>query len=75
MFADTFHDRIADAMAEAANRRADPRSSGMITRVETSAYGGYRVRSMPADFVVDQLADGPGMFSGGLRGRWPELAS
>ena len=75
MFADTFHDTKAAAMKEVARRRADPASRDLVTRVEDSPYGGYRVRSMPADFYVDQLADGPGIFSGGRSHRWLELTS
>jgi hypothetical protein len=74
MFSDSFHTRLADAMKEASRRRADPKARDLITRVEESPYGGYRVRSMPADFYVDQIADGPGMFSGSRR-LWPEIAS
>lgn len=75
MFADSFHDKLADAMNEATRRRTDPAARDLVTKPEESPYGGYRVRSMPADFYVDQIADGPGVFSGGLRRRWPELAS
>lgn len=67
MFADTFHDRLSDAMTEAARRRADPSARDLVTQVGESPYGGYRVRSMPADFYVDQIADGPGIFGGTLR--------
>jgi hypothetical protein len=74
MFADTFHDHLADAMKEAARRRADPAARELVTRVDDSPYGGYRVRSVPADFYVDQIADGPGVFGAGLRRPWPELA-
>jgi hypothetical protein len=74
MFADTFHDHLADAMKEANRRRAEPGARDLVTRVDESPYGGYRVRSMPADFYVDQIADGPGIFTSGLRRHWPELA-
>ncbi len=75
MFADTFHDNKADAMKEVARRRGDPAARDLVTRVQESPYGGYRVRSMPADFYVDQIADGPGIFGDGRSRRWPELAS
>jgi hypothetical protein len=48
---------------------------GGLIGFSIGAYGGFRVRSMPADFCVDQIADGPGVLMGGLRRRWPELAS
>jgi hypothetical protein len=59
MFSDTFHDTIAQAMEEVARRRSDPQGKELVTRVERSPYGGYRVRPMPADFYVDLLSDGP----------------
>jgi hypothetical protein len=73
MFADTFHQHMADAMKEVSRRRSDPASRDLVTRVEESPYGGYRVRSVPADFFVDQIADGPSTFF--ATRRWPELAS
>jgi len=57
MIADTFHKTMAEAMDEVARRRAQ--SKDLVTRIERSAYGGFRVRSMPADYYVDMLADGP----------------
>jgi hypothetical protein len=74
MFADSYFDRYADAMQESAHRRANANAGDLVTKVEESPYGGFRVRSVPADFYVDQIADGPGMFLGGLTRRWPELA-
>jgi len=74
MFADAFHDSLADATKEAARRRTGLAARDLVTRIEKSPYGGYRVRSMPADFYVDQIADGPSLFGSGLRCRWPELA-
>jgi hypothetical protein len=72
MFSDTFHKTMQDAMDEVARRRADPRGMELVTRVERSPYGGgYRVRSMPADFYVDMIADGPMPIStGDIRRRW-----
>jgi hypothetical protein len=59
MFADTYHESIEDALAETARRRSDPTGREFVTKIEPSSYGGYRVRSLPADFFIDQLADGP----------------
>jgi hypothetical protein len=73
MFSDTFHDTLAAAMDEVARRRGDPQGKELVTRIERSAYGGgYRVRSMPADYFVDLLADGPIPVSGGRR-KWEEM--
>ena len=75
MFADTFQDRLADARVEADRRRADKNGYDLVTKVETSPYGGYRVRSMPADYYVDRIADDPGILpAGGWGQRWAELA-
>lgn len=56
---DTFHATMAEAMEEASRRRANPVFKDFLTRVEPSPYGGFRVRSFPAELFVDQLADGP----------------
>jgi hypothetical protein len=74
MFPDSFHDNLADALEEVAKRRADPQSKDLITRVERSGYGGLRVRSLPAEFYIDLLADGPMPISGNAtRRHWAEL--
>ncbi len=54
----SFHTTLSAALRESARRRSFPDSAEMIVRVEPSPYGGYRVSAMPADFYVDQLADG-----------------
>jgi hypothetical protein len=73
MFADTFHKTMRQAMDEVARRRADPQGRELITRIERSPYGGFRVRLMPADFFVDTIADGPMAISTGhVRRRWNE---
>ena len=74
MFPDSFHDNIADALEEVAKRRADPEGKNLITRVEPSGYGGFKVRSIPAEFYIDLLADGPMPISANVtRRRWAEL--
>jgi hypothetical protein len=71
MFADTFHKTMREAIDEVARRRSDPSGKGLVTRIETSPYGGYRVHSMPADYYIDMLADGPMPVSTGrIRRRW-----
>ncbi len=57
MFADTFHKTLSAAMAEVKRRRAQGRAELLITRIEESPYGGFRVRSFPAEFMIDDLAD------------------
>ena len=40
--------------------RKPPRKSHaeqLITRIEPSPYGGYRVRSVPAEFMIDSMVD------------------
>jgi hypothetical protein len=59
MFADTFHETLADAVAEASRRRTDTQAAGLLTNVERSPYGGFRVRSLPADLYVDALSEMP----------------
>lgn len=57
MFADTFHDSLTDAIAEVQRRRKDAEAEQLITRIVESPYGGFRVRSIPAEFIIDQMAD------------------
>lgn len=64
---DVFCDTFTEAIAEIGRRKRDANADGMITRFEESPYGsGYRVYSVPADFVVDDLVDPiyPGVRSG-----------
>ncbi len=56
---DTFHRTMTEAMEEASRRRANPVFKDFLTRVEPSPYGGFRVRSFPAELFIEQLADGP----------------
>ena len=57
MFADSFHPNLSSAIAEMQRRRKEADTEQLITRIEESPYGGFRVRSVPAEFVVDHLAD------------------
>lgn len=59
VLSDSFHKTMSEAVAEAARRRANPALKDVLTKVEPSPYGGFRVRSYPADLFIDQLADGP----------------
>ncbi len=47
---------LDDALKEVAKRRAK-KTEGVITRFEPSPYGGYRVHSIAADILVDDLTD------------------
>ena len=49
-------DTLDDALKEVAKRRAG-KAKGVITRFEPSTYGGYRVHSIAADILVDDLTD------------------
>ena len=69
MFADTYHKTRAAALAEVQHRRDLARAEQFITRIEKSPYGGYRVRSVPAEFVLDHLADSNVLSSGYLSSR------
>jgi len=52
--ADTLHDNLVDAIVEAARRRSELHGKEFVTRVEPSRCGGYRVRSLPTEFYVEQ---------------------
>ena len=56
--ADAYFDDLKDALDEAHERRAIYKTEGVITHVQESPYGGYRVRSIPADFIIDLMVDG-----------------
>ncbi len=48
---------LDEAFKEVARRKRDAGADGVITRFEESPYGGYRVYSLPADVLVDDLVD------------------
>ena len=54
-FRDFHCDTIEEAFAEL--RRRKTTAQGIITRLEESPYGGYRVFSVPVELFVDDLAD------------------
>ncbi len=60
MSPDTFHKTLGEAMEEMGRRRASLDGGSYITKVEPSPYGGFRVRSLPAELYVDQLIEGSG---------------
>ena len=54
-FRDFYCDTIEEAFTELRRRKST--AEGIITRLEESPYGGYRVYSVPVDLFVDDLAD------------------
>lgn len=46
-------DNFEDAYAEAQRRRVADAGDELIIRVEPSPYGGYRVRSLPTELVIE----------------------
>jgi len=73
MFPDSFHTTMQEAMDEIARRRAAPQGKEIVTRIESSPYGGYRVRSVPADLYVDMLAEGEMLIAANhARRKWEE---
>ena len=55
LFVDSFHDSEEDAIKEAHSRKLSNQPS--ITTVGPSSYGGRVVRSIPAEFAIDLIAD------------------
>lgn len=64
MIADSYAQTREEADEEVRRRRRDPAFAGYITKVETSPYGGFRVRSVSAEWIVDGLIDGPAVMPG-----------
>ena len=64
---DAFFGDFFEAHAEAQRRRKEFAGDEFITRIEKDPYGeGYRVRSIPAEFVIGDelpLPNPAGMFS------------
>ena len=54
---DVYCKTLDEAIKESARRKRDAKVAGVITRFEKSPYGGYRVYSLPADTLVDDLVD------------------
>ena len=54
---DFYCDTIDEVFEEIRRRKSSPAAEGAITRFEESRYGGYRVYSVDAEFLVDELAD------------------
>ena len=55
LYRDSYHDSLDDAVREAHSRKAA--GEPIITKVEESPYGGWRVRSISAEFAIDFMAD------------------
>ena len=54
---DVYCKTFDEAVREMGRRKRDAHAHGMIVSFEESPYGGYRVYSVPADTVVDDLVD------------------
>lgn len=52
-------DTREEALKEVRKRKTKPSEEQMLVRYERTGYGNWRVYSVPADFVVDSIADGP----------------
>ena len=54
---DVHCDTIDEVLEEIRRRKSSPGAEGVITRFEESPYGGYRVYSVDAEILVDELAN------------------
>ena len=68
---DAYFDTEEEARAEARRRKSKPVDEYMIVRCERTGYGNWRVRSIPADLMLDMLALAPAVDTPifGLRSR------
>ena len=58
MFPDAYFDAYANAYAELERRRSLANSDeAVISRIEDSPYGGFKVWSMPAEVYADLLSE------------------
>lgn len=64
MIVNSYAQTREEADKEARRRRRDPALAGYITKVETSPYGGFRIRSVSAEWIVDGLVNGPAVMPG-----------
>ncbi len=53
-----------EALQEVRKRKSRSSDTAMLVRCEQTGYGTWRVLSVPADFVIDSMADGPVPFAG-----------
>lgn len=56
----SYFETIDEALKEVRERRLADAGEGLITKIENSPYGGFRVVSTPAELLVDEAADGLG---------------
>lgn len=61
--ATAYFDSREEALQEVRRRKAEPNDDNILVRYERTGYGNWRVYSVPADFVVDSIADGPSPIS------------
>lgn len=60
---DTFHDTMQEAMEERRRRKAEG-TGAYVVRIDPSGHGGYRVRSIPTELFVDEIAESITTFGG-----------
>lgn len=58
---DAYFDTEEEARAEARRRKSQPVDEYMVVRCERTGYGNWRVRSIPADLVLDMFDLAPAM--------------
>ena len=56
MYCETF-DEVIEEVTRRRKVRGTDTAGALITKYEETPYGGYRVYSIPADLVVDDLVD------------------
>ena len=59
---DAYFDTREEAFEEASRRRSSSADPEMIVRCEPTAYGTWRVHSVPADMFLDFVIDGPSAY-------------
>ena len=74
---EAYYDTQEEALEEVRRRRSSVGDDALLTRCERTGYGNWRVVSVPAEFVVDTVADGPSpdLTDFGLRPRRSNWAS
>lgn len=58
---EAYYETQEEALEEVRRRRSSGGDDAMLVRCERTGYGNWRVVSIPAEFVVDTVADGPSL--------------
>jgi hypothetical protein len=64
LFADTVHESMDEAIREAQARKNC--SEPVLVSIDPSPYGGWRVRSIPAEIAIDLMIETGGLAGIGL---------